>query len=362
MTHEPSPPDSGLLGRPRIAVFRALQLGDMLCAVPALRALRRAEPDARITLIGLPWAREFASRFSRYVNDFIAFPGAPGLVEQPEPDAARRDAFRAECRARAFDLAIQLHGSGTHSNAVVASLGAARTAGFVPADGAAPALDRTLPWPGGEPEIERHLCLMRHLGYDDWGDALEFPLGGLDYALWHVLADEHALEAGRYVVVHPGARLASRRWPAGRFANVARWLAERGFRIVVTGTRAEMAVAGEFAAGLGRPCVDLCGRTPLGALAALIGRARLLLCNDTGVSHIAAALGTPSVVVACGSDVARWAPLDRARHPVLANHPPCRPCMFDACPYEHACATAIGVDDVIGRADELLAEERRHVT
>jgi ADP-heptose:LPS heptosyltransferase len=349
-------------GPPRIAVFRALQLGDMLCAVPALRALRRGEPDARITLIGLPWAREFASRFSEYIDNFIAFPGAPGLAEQPEPDAAAREAFIAECRARDFDLAIQLHGSGVHTNAIVASLGAARVAGFVPEDGGTTALDCALPWRDSEPEVSRCLALMRKLGYPDWGDYLEFPLGGLDYALWHVLRDEHALVPGRYVIVHPGARMASRRWPIERFADAARQLADEGWQIVLTGTRAELSLAAAFAEQLGRPCVNLCGRTPLGALAALIGRARLLLCNDTGVSHVAAALGTPSVVIACGSDTARWAPLDGERHRVLASYPACRPCMFDTCPYGHECATAIGVDDVIDRAGELLAEERRHVT
>ncbi|OXJ07986.1 glycosyltransferase family 9 protein [Burkholderia sp. AU6039] len=361
MTTEPA--DFERVRRPaRIAVFRALQLGDMLCAVPALRALRRGEPDARITLIGLPWAREFASRFSDYLDGFIAFPGAPGLGEQPVPDAATREAFIAECRARDFDLAIQLHGSGTTTNAIVASLGATRTAGFVPADGGATRLDHTLAWRDDEPEVTRYLALMRALGYAEWGDYLEFPLGGLDYALWHVLCDEHALDPGRYVIVHPGARMASRRWPVDRFALAARQLAGDGWQIVLTGTRAERALAGAFAEHLARPCVNLCGRTPLGALAALIGRARLVLCNDTGVSHVAAALGTPSVVVACGSDTARWAPLDRARHRVLANYPACRPCMFDTCPYGHECALAIGVGDVIEQAGELLAEERRHVT
>ncbi|CAG9248525.1 Lipopolysaccharide heptosyltransferase III [Burkholderia cepacia] len=217
-------------------------------------------------------------------------------------------------------------------------------------------------WRDDEPEVTRYLALTRKLGYADCGDYLEFPLGGLDYALWHVLRDEHALDPGRYVIVHPGARMASRRWPVERFALAARQLADDGWQVVLTGTRAEMALAGAFAEHLARPCVNLCGRTPLGALAALIGRARLLLCNDTGVSHIAAALGTPSVVVACGSDTARWAPLDGARHRVLANYPACRPCMFDTCPYGHECATAIGVGDVIDQAGDLLAKERRHVT
>ncbi|MET5116108.1 glycosyltransferase family 9 protein, partial [Burkholderia pseudomallei] len=78
-------------------------------------------------------------------------------------------------------------------------------------------------------------------------------------------------------------------------------LAERGLRIVLTGTRGEAALADAVAAQLGAPFVDLCGRTPLGALGARIGRSRLVVCNDTGVSPVAAALGAPRVVIACGS-------------------------------------------------------------
>lgn len=66
----------------RLAVFRALQLGDMLCVVPALRALRAVLPGTRIMLVGLPWAEQFAQRFHRYIDDFTAFPGHPEFPEQ----------------------------------------------------------------------------------------------------------------------------------------------------------------------------------------------------------------------------------------------------------------------------------------
>src|SRR3954462_1198918 len=114
----------------RIAVFRALQLGDMLCAVPALLALSAAYPRARITLIGLPWAKSFVERYSQLIDDLCIFPGAVGFPEQAESDA-RLPAFFAAARERNFDLAIQLHGSGGVANDILFELGARQCAGFV---------------------------------------------------------------------------------------------------------------------------------------------------------------------------------------------------------------------------------------
>jgi ADP-heptose:LPS heptosyltransferase len=342
---------------PRIAVFRALQLGDMLCAVPALRALRIGEPAARITLIGLPWAQDFVRRFSRYIDDFMPFPGAPGFPEQ-DIDPARLAAFYRAARQRRFDLSIQLHGSGEMSNAVAAALGARQVAGFVAAGACdVPSGKNFLRWPQHLSEVERYVSLMSHLGYCSASSELEFPLDAADAAELRSLYDKHGLRTGRYVCVHPGARMASRRWPVARFAAVANQLAARGWRIVLTGASAERDLAETFSQEVGTPFVDLCGQTSLGTLAALIARSRLLVCNDTGVSHIAAAVHAPSLVIACGSDVARWAPLDRALHTVVADHPPCRPCMHQACPIGHPCALAIEAADVARTALRLITEE-----
>src|SRR3954470_8949327 len=88
----------------RIAVVRALHLGDMLCAVPALRSVRARFPNAHVTLIGLPWARELVARLSRFVDDFAEFPGFPGIPER-DVDPSRTVQFLTEAQRHPFDLA-----------------------------------------------------------------------------------------------------------------------------------------------------------------------------------------------------------------------------------------------------------------
>ena len=117
--------------------------------------------------------------------------------------------------------------------------------------------------------------------------------------------------------------------------------------MVLTGGAPEAELVNALAACMNHDAVNLAGRTSLWTLGALIEGAERVVCNDTGVSHIAAALGRPSVVVSCGADVARWAPLDAERHRVLWQPMACRPCAHAECPFEHDCARAIGVSQVL---------------
>ncbi|TDY23135.1 ADP-heptose:LPS heptosyltransferase [Paraburkholderia sp. BL6665CI2N2] len=343
----------GALAPRRIVVFRALQLGDMLCAVPALRALRRAVPHAHIALIGLPWAQTFVERYVELVDELIVFPGAMGFPEQPETDAGLPDFF-AQMRARRFDLAIQLHGSGGVANDLLREFGATAQAGFVQPD----EVERSgsfIGWPDDLPEVEHYLALMEALGAPGSERRLAFPLNHRDRDEYATLAATHGVEPTRLVLVHPGAQLPSRRWPAERFAAVADNLAADGWQIAITGTAAEAPLTSAVLGAMTSPALHLAGATSLGGLAALVAQARLVVCNDTGISHIAAARKTASVVIASGSDTRRWAPSDHAQHRVLADYPPCRPCMFRECPYGHPCALNISVEQVVQTARVQLA-------
>jgi ADP-heptose:LPS heptosyltransferase len=111
------------------------------------------------------------------------------------------------------------------------------------------------------------------------------------------------------VVVHPGAASGSRRWPAARFAEVARALAALGLPVVISGNAAERALAEQvaLAAGLGSESV-LAGRTGLADLAAVVAAAAMVISNDTGVAHLAVAYGTPSVTLFGPVSPALWGP------------------------------------------------------
>jgi ADP-heptose:LPS heptosyltransferase len=365
------------LGAPlpeRVVVVRALRgLGDMLCVIPALRAIRAALPRATVTLIGLPAVRSLQQRFDHYLDDFLEFPGFPGIPEI-DADPVRLREFIAVTHGR-FDLALQMHGSGTNSNSFTALLGAHATAGcYLPALWC-PDPARYLPYPSHLHEIHRWLALTEFLGMPSQGDALEFPVSSDDRRRLGSAWPGH--EARPYVCLHPGAFEPERRWPVSRFAKLGDAMADRGLVVVLTGTADERELTSEVRRSMKHDAVDLAGATDLGALAALLTGARLLVCNDTGVSHLAAALGTPSVVVFAASDPGRWAPLDRQRHrivgePIRERNNACRHspdvqghrCLRDACsslivtPLERW--SPASVDQVLDQAGDLLTTATPH--
>ncbi len=304
----------------RVALLRALKLGDLLCAVPVFRALRAAWPRARLVLVGLPWARTLVERYRAYLDEFRDFPGYPGLPEQP-PQFGRIPSFLAEMQAEQFDLAVQLHGNGRVTNPLTALFGARQTAGFYAPGDWCPDRERFRPWPEDGLEVRRLLGILECLRVAPAGEHLEFPLTSEDFEKLSALDTRQELIPGRYICLHAGASVAERRWPPECFAAVADALASRGFRIVLTGTGGEVVLTRTVARAMQTPALDFAGRTDLGVAAALVHGARLVICNDTGISHLAAALRVPSVVLSTANQRDRWAPADQHRHRTLCRRP-----------------------------------------
>lgn len=295
-----------------IAIVRALPgLGDLLCAVPALRALRRRFPDAHVALVGLPQAAWFADRFSAEVDELLPFPGFPGIPEVAL-DPPRITRFLAGIQERSVDLALQMHGSGVSSNPFCALLGARRTGGFVLPGLPCPDPELFIPYPATVPEPRRNLALAAHLGAPVDDATLAFPIREADRAEAAAIAPPRP-----YALINPGATDPRRRWPAGHFAAVGDALSKRGLSVALLGTAADTPLAAAVTGLMRCPATDLTGRTSLGGLAALLEGSSVLVTNDTGTSHLAAAVGARSVVIFLSADPARWAPEDRSLHRAL---------------------------------------------
>jgi ADP-heptose:LPS heptosyltransferase len=206
------------------------------------------------------------------------------------------------------EVAVNLHGRGPESHRVLllADAGRERRLWFA---NEAIAESRDAPrWLAHEHERERWCRMLAEQGVPaDPGDLrLERPSGAV------------ALVSGRPTVVHPGAASGARRWPAERFAAVARAELDAGRQVVVTGSPAEAGLAREVASRAGvSPDAVLAGRTDLGSLAGVIAAAARVVSGDTGVAHLASALGTPSVVLFGPTSPEHWGPPAGSRHRAL---------------------------------------------
>jgi ADP-heptose:LPS heptosyltransferase/uncharacterized protein YjbJ (UPF0337 family) len=271
-----------------LVAYRALGLGDLLTAVPALRAIARAFPDHRRVLAA-----------PRALAPLAGLTGALDAVVDAAPLAPLPDALHGA------DLAVNLHGRGPESHRVLLAAGPRRLVAF-----AQPAAGVDGPrWHAGEHEVLRWCRLLDEAGIPADPADLELPAPPIPAPYG----------AAGATVVHPGAGGGARRWPAERWAAVATAEREQGRAVVITGGPAEEALAAHVAVAAGLPAgAVLAGRTDLLALAATVAAAARVVCGDTGVAHLATALRTPSVVLFGPTAPAEWGPPpDRPWHRVL---------------------------------------------
>ncbi|MGN9843077.1 glycosyltransferase family 9 protein [Nonomuraea sp. H19] len=340
-------------GVERIAVLRANAIGDYLMAVPALEAIKRAYPGARLTLLGTAWHAAFLTGRPGPVDDVVALPPITGVstseIGHPVPDE-----LGEELRGRGFDLAVQIHGGGRYSNPFIGRLGARVTAGLR-APGAE-TLDRWVPYTDYHHETLRFLQVAALIGGIADGLEPRVAVTGADRAeLARVLGEPPP----GLVAVHPGANDPRRRWPVERFAEVA----DRIDRpIAVTGTAQEKDLVMGVVGAMRRPALPLVGALGLGGLAALYERCDLVIANDTGPRHLAAAVGTPTVAVYWCGNLINAGPLSRTEHrPLISWTTTCPVCgasgvdvRAERCPHDLSWVADVPVELVMEQVRDLL--------
>jgi ADP-heptose:LPS heptosyltransferase len=245
-----------------VVALRALGLGDLLTALPALRALARAYPGCR-RILATPNA----------IAPLALHTGAAESVRDTQPLTP------LDPELAGADLAVNLHGKGPESRRL---LEATRPRRLISFGGRGPR------WRPDEHDVAP--------------PAIPGPRAAVGATL-----------------IHPGAASGARRWPVERFATVARAEHAEGRHVVVTGGPEEIGLAESLSdlAALPRQAL-FAGRTDLIGLAGLVAAAGRVVCGDTGVAHLATALRTPSVVLFGPTSPRRWGPPpDRPWHIAL---------------------------------------------
>jgi heptosyltransferase-1 len=277
----------------RIALIKPSALGDIIHALPVLTALRRRYPQAHITwVVNQVYAPLLCGH--RDLDDVLPF-------DRRASHRGLRAAvgswlgFLRELRQRRFDLAIDLQGL-SRTAVMMAATGAKRRVGLSTArEGAT--------WTYTDVVSVADFNAI-HAVDRCWRIAEAFGVGDVPKEFHIPIPDEarrwaEATTRGYprpWLMLGPGARWMTKRWPPEHFAALARraWDIFGGTVFFVGGAE-ETAAAAAVRRRLSGPSRDLTGRTTLPHLAALLDRADVMLANDTGPLHLAAALGRPIV-------------------------------------------------------------------
>lgn len=310
-------PDPEARSRPRrILVVRLDHLGDVLFARPALAALRRAHPQARITALVSPAGAELLAR-DPAVDDCLVF-DAPWFRRGPKPAGQTGwQGLVRQLREHAFDCSLDLRGDLRHH--ILLWLSGVKVRIGYTATGGGFLLHVPLRLAVGMHEVERDCEAVEALG------AARRPVAypRLAFAPSELRAAAKTWKQhSRRVVVHPAAGDPAKCWPLENFRQVCVHLAEAGCEVLLVGSAAEQAAAEELMPR-SRPRVrNLCGQTTVRQLAALIATSHLVVGNDSGPGHIAVTQGVPVVMLWSETNQPdEWGPWGRPCRATVVRQP-----------------------------------------
>jgi len=337
----------------KILIVKPSSLGDIVHSLPFLNAIKTRFPKAEIH-----WmiARGFEGLLEGHPmidKLWVVNKDAWKKISQVQGTIAEIKRLFRELTSEKFDIVIDLQGL-LRSGIITAATGSPLRIGFKEArEGSR--FFYTHKVVGGKDihAVDRYLRIAEFLGCDVTG--ISFPLAAAESLL--PLSIQHpALNINEpYVVIVPGARWKTKRWPPEKFGELSSMLP---LKSVIVGDKNDKDVADEIVSLSEGKAISLTGKTTLRELIDVIRHAEFVISNDSGPMHIAAALGIPVFAIFGPTDPARTGPYGKG-HTIIRQDISCSPCFRRTCD-DIKCMKSISADNVFGiikSCEGLLSKE-----
>jgi heptosyltransferase-2 len=340
----------------RILIARTDRIGDVLLSTPVIKALREKYPQAYISMVVAPYARDIVEG-NPYLDEVIIY----------DKDIKHRSWIRSlkfarRLKNKKFDLAVILHPTN-RIHLITFLAGIPKRLGYNLKFGFLNNLRRVhVKQEGRMHEAEYNLDLISSLGVSGNAQDLFMPIR-LESEQWvrDLFAGYGIKETDKMLAINPGASCPSKIWPQDNFAQAAEILAGRhNLKILIVSGPKDISLANMIAEKIGDKALNLSGKTSVSQLASILKRCVLFISNDSGPVHIASSLGV-SVISIFGRNQAglsprRWGPLGR-QDKYLHKDIGCLQCLAHNCKKEFACLKAISVEDVLCAAESILSSQ-----
>jgi lipopolysaccharide heptosyltransferase II len=347
-----------------ILCIRLDSLGDVLMMTPAFRALKETDPERTITLLTSQSGAKLA-RLVPEINQMIIYDPPWMKASAPPADSTPEFEMIERLKSHNFDAAVIFT---TYSQSPLPAafltfmadiplrLAHCRENPYHLLTDWVPETDHF-----GDPnirhEVRRQLDLVAAIGSTATNENLSLEVSPKAINQVHQYLNQICLQEDKpWVILHPGATAASRRYPSDSYARVARELAsQHRMQVLFTGTESEFEIVEAIRSGMNTPSFSLAGKLDVEEFAALLSIAPLLITNNTGPAHIAAAMNTPVVVLYALTNPQHtpWNVPQR----VLFHDVPCKYCYKSTCPMgHHNCLEKVSPEEVVQSTLELLAE------
>jgi lipopolysaccharide heptosyltransferase I len=357
----------------KILLIKLSAVGDVIHTIPVLNKLRRRYPAAQLDWLVTPAIGELLRHH----------PAISNVVEFARDDWSapwRPIRLAAKLRRTRYDLVVDMHGQFRTALFALATGAPVRIGFDRPRASVWDASPRKFPeetrkhaWQGAREgswiaythhipiptldlhAVDRYLNVGPLLGLDGGAADFSFPIPAEANNRIEALLDYYGAAGKKLAVLAPGTIWETKQWRRAGFAEVAHYLLQKGFAVVLAGAAREQAVCAEVAK-LERGVINLAGETTLSELAALVRRAAICVTNDSGPMHLAVALDRPVVSIFGPTDPVWIGPYRRA-DAVLQTKLECSPCylrQLSRCPNDHRCMTEVSATAVIERVEAVM--------